>query len=251
MGGFTPLNGVRTPLRREPAGRMISRARNRVVSRGATQAHGKQLKDNGKGQPNIMKSKITTALGCILLLLGTAAQSRAQNLVQSISVNLMLYDTASSRNIVIDTQKFIYYLLGTNIPGAKLFLVSPGSGNAPGTTGALNAFLRITAGGAVLLEIPNPSQFNLYQDVVAARTSGTTIHTRAINRFSFDTGGVRAELQGISAWTIRLDLVNGTDISGAGAFVSTVNGWMDVPGIVADPAPVTGTIVINRAFPSP
>jgi hypothetical protein len=198
-----------------------------------------------------MKRKIKIAVGCALLILGTVAQSRAQNLVQSISVNLMLYDTASSRNIVIDTQKFIYYLLGTNVPGAHLYLVSPGSGNAPGTIGAFNAFLRITRGSTTLLEIPNVSQFNIYQDVVALRTTGTTIHARAINRFSFDTGGVRAELQGISAWTIRLDLVNGADISGAGAFVSTVNGWMNVPGIIKDPAPVTGTIVINRAIPGP
>ena len=57
-----------------------------------------------------------------------------------------------------------------------------------------------------------------------ARTNGPNITSHALNRFSIDSGSVRAELQGFSLWTISRRLVNGVDTSGTGIFRSSVNG---------------------------
>jgi hypothetical protein len=197
-----------------------------------------------------MKRKIRIAVAGVLLILGTVVQCHAQNLVQSLSVSLIAYDTASNRTLSIGTQQFIRYLWGTNVPNGHLYLVTP-MGNAPGSTGDLNAFLRITSGATTLLEIPSPDQFNLFQDTAALRTSGTTISSRALNRFSIDSGSVRAELQGFSTWNISLRPVNGVDVSGTGSFQSNVNGWISIVDVTQSIVPVKGSILASSPKAGP
>ncbi len=195
-----------------------------------------------------MKRQMKIAVGGLLLILGTIAQSHAQYLVQSLSVSLTAYDTVGNRTFKIGTKDLIQYFVGTNVPGGHLLLVTP-AGNAPGATGDLNAFLRITSGATTVLEIPSPTQFNLFQDVAALKTSGMTISSHALNRFSIDSGSVRAELQGISTWKIPLALVNGVDVSGSGSFQSNVNGWISIYNVTQSIVPVSGNIVASSPKP--
>jgi hypothetical protein len=195
-----------------------------------------------------MKRKIRIAVGSVLLILGTVIQSHSQNLVQALNVSLTAYDTVGNRTIYIGTPQLIRYLWGTNVPNGHLYLVTP-EGNAPGMTGALNAFLRITRGAQTILEIPSLTEFNLYQDVAALRTNGVTISGHALNRFSIDSGSVRAELQGVSTWNISRRLVSGVDVSGTGLFTSTVNGWIGIYNVTQPGVPVTGFIFAGSPRP--
>jgi len=181
----------------------------------------------------------------MLFILGTTVQSHAQNYIQSLSVSLTAYDTVGNRTFSIGTQELIQYFLGTNIPNGHLYLVTP-VGNAPGTIGDLNAFLRITEGTTTILEITSPNEFNLFQDAAASRTNKTTITIYAINRFSIDSGAIRAELQGISNWSIPRGLVNGENLSGTGSFQSNVNGWITIYNVTQPIIPIVGAIVASK-----
>jgi len=168
-------------------------------------------------------------------------QGQAQNLVQPLTVNLTAYDSGDGHTIRIGTAQFIKYLAGQDVPHGRLLLVTP-SGNAPGTIGGLGAFLRITSGNTIILEIPSPSEFNVYQDVAALTTKGAKVSGQALNRFSIDSGSVRSELQGFSKWTINTNPVHGEDVSGTGTFMSKVNGWLQIVDVTQGTAVVTGTI---------
>ena len=195
-----------------------------------------------------MKRKISIAVGSVLFILGTVVQSQAQNLVQSLNVRLTAYDTVGNQTIRIGTKELIQYFVGTNVPNGHLYLVTP-MGNVPGTTGDLNAFLRITSGATTVLEISRPDQFNLFQDSAALKTSGMKISSHALNRFSINSGSVRAELQGISTWNISQGLVNGVDVSGSGSFQSNVNGWISIYNVTQPVVPVSGSIVASSPKP--
>ena len=198
-----------------------------------------------------MKTKIKIALAAAVLILGTAAQSHAQNLVQLLNVKLYAYDnTTNSQLIKIGTSQLIQYIMGTNVPDGHLYLVTP-AGNPPGTIGNLNGFLRITSGLRTVVEIHSPTQFNIYQDVASLKTKGAVISAHALNRFSFDTGYVRGELQGLSTWNISAAPVNGVDLSGTGSFVSPVNGWMSIFNVTQASAPVSGYIYAGRPISGP
>ena len=194
-----------------------------------------------------MKRILKGTICCIAAVLGTIAQSQAANLIQELSINLVIYDTVGNRVIYADTPTFIRFLMGTNVPDGHLYLITP-PGNSPGQTGALGAHLRITRGSTTIYQIPSVSQFNLYQDVSVLTPSGNVTYAfAAINRFSFDTGYVRAELQGISTWTFFSDRINGVSLSGAGRFTSHVNGWINVYGVTHSEAPTSGTIFASKA----
>ncbi|MBC7979078.1 MAG: hypothetical protein H7Y36_00775 [Armatimonadetes bacterium] len=197
-----------------------------------------------------MKRKFRIALSGALVVFGTVLQSHAQHLVQPLTVSLTAYDTVGNKVIRIGTKELIRYLAGTNVPNGRLYLVTP-TGNPPGITGGLSAFLRITRGTNTVLEIPSPAQFNVYQDVAVLRTNGLTIFTRALNRFSFDTGSVRAELQGNSTWNISERPVAGVDVSGAGSFQSVANGWISIYNVTEKIVPINGIIVAGRPKPGP
>jgi len=195
-----------------------------------------------------MKSKIRIAVAGVLFILGTLVQSHAQYLVQSLNVSLTAYDTLDNQKIKIGTRELIQYFMGTNVTNGHLYLVTP-MGNAPGTTGNLNAFLRITSGATTVLEISSPSEFNLFQDGAALKSSGMTVSSHALNRFSIDSGSVRAELQGFSTWNISRGLVNGVDVSGTGSFQSSVNGWLTIYDVTQPIVPVKGSIVASSPKP--
>jgi len=195
-----------------------------------------------------MKQTIQIAVAISLMLIVSVANSQAQNLVQSLSVSLTAYDTVGNRTIRIGTQQLIRYFVGTNVPNGHLYLVTP-SGNTPGAIGNLNAFLRITSGSATIYEIPSPDQFNVYQDFAVLRTSGLTISSHALNRFSIDSGSVRAELQGLSNWNISQRTVSGLNMGGAGSIYAKVNGWISIYNVTDSAVPVGGLIVAGRPRP--
>lgn len=197
-----------------------------------------------------MKRKTKIAAAVVLFILGTLLPGHAQYLVQPLNVSLTAYDTVGNRTIRIGTRELIQYFAGTNVPNGHLYLVTP-VGNAAGAIGNLNAFLRITSGTTTVLEISSPNEFNIYQDYAALRTNGAAISSRALNRFSFDSGSVRAELQGISTWSVPRGLVNGVDVSGTGSFQSAVNGWMAVYNVTQTVDPIKGTITAGRPRPGP
>lgn len=190
--------------------------------------------------------KRRSKLALALVIMGMALASHAQNLVQSLTVNLTAYDAVNNREVRIGTSQLIRYLVGSNLVSGRLYLVTP-IGNAPGATGNLNAFLRISQGATTVLEIPSPGEFNLYQDYAALRTAGA----HSLNRFSIDSGSVQAELQGISTWSISHRMVGGVDVSGTGVFRSTVNGWISIFNATQDRAPVKGTIAAGSPRPGP
>jgi len=193
-----------------------------------------------------MKLKTATAVIGVLLLIGTA-QSQAQNLVQTLKVSLVGYNNETGRAFSINTADVIRYFMGTNIPGGQLQLVTP-VGNPPGSTGNLNAFLRVAQRGVPLLDVTSPTQFNLFQDTAVVVTKNATDISRAINRFSIDYGYLHAELEGFSTWKIRTTPLNGNDVSGSGSFTSTVNGTATVDGVTSF-SPVRGTITASAPKP--
>ena len=199
----------------------------------------------------IMKRQIQIGIATLLLALGVASQAGAQNLIQSLNVSLSGYDPATGKPFTITSRDLIRFFVGTNVPGGQLQLVTPVGVNAPGTTGNLGAWLRVTQQGQTILEVTSPDESNLYQDTVSMSGNGPNITTRAINRFSIAFGDLPYfELQGFSTWHIAQKTVNGVDISGSGSFTSSVNGILTV-GDGAQYAPVRGTISAGPPKPGP
>jgi len=191
---------------------------------------------------------IKIAVVSVLLMVGTLANSVAQNLVQSLTVSLTAQDPDRNRTVIITTATLIKYLVGSSVPNGRLYLVTP-AGNSPGQTDNLHAFLRVKSGSRTILEVPSPDQFNLYQDVASLRNFGSTIVlSRAINRFSLDNGTIRWELQGIADWIIFKRTSHGVDMSGAGSFTSHVNGWLQIQNVIGM-APVSGLIIAGAPSP--
>ncbi len=190
-----------------------------------------------------MKKTIKILIANALLIIGTIASTHAETLVQPLHVALKAYGDGANPSITIQTPQLIRYLVGAKVPSGHLYLVTP-VGNTPGTTGNLNAFLRIKSGTNTVAEISSPGQFNLFQDVAALRKIATNrITSRAVNRFSIDFNGVQAEFQGFSIWNIlQKTTASGVDLSGAGAFTSNVNGWISINGITDGAMPVSGII---------
>jgi len=169
----------------------------------------------------------------------TTTSGLSQSVVQNLNINLTAYNHAEAKQIKITTKDVINYFAGTNIPGGKLLLVTP-SPNEPGTLGNLNAFLRVVRNNEVIVEIPSPDNFNVYQDFAALKSSGPRTASRAIDRFSIDFNGFAAELQGFSIWTIS---------GGSGAFVANVNGAVAIDGVTDDWIPARGTVSATAPRP--
>ena len=183
----------------------------------------------------------------VFLAFGTL-EVKSANLVQAISFNLTANQGDGAKTLKITTRDVIRYFTQTNVPGARLLLVTP-DGNAPGTIDNLNAFLRVARGNEVILDVTSPDQFNFFQDSAALHVVGTHTISRAINRFSIDSGGFKAELQGFSTWNINQKLVDGVDVSGTGAFVSSVNGVGSVDGVTTGSVTMHGTVTAGPPKP--
>src|SRR6516164_8455746 len=101
-------------------------------------------------------TRITASL--TLLSLGSIAQTHAQsNLVQTLNIRLVAYNPSQNSNKVqlvrITTKDVIQAFARSAVPKGQLQLVTP-PGNQPGTTGDLNAFLRVTSGNNIVTTIP-------------------------------------------------------------------------------------------------
>jgi hypothetical protein len=192
-----------------------------------------------------MKNKTAIAVAILSLVLGTFLPAHAQEIVQSLQVNLVIYDAAGRGTITIGTSQLIRHFTGSNVHNGRLLLVTP-AGNAPGEIGNLNAFLRIKRGSETVLEIHSPTEFNIYQDVAPLRPGGTPRFIRAVNRFSIDSGSIRAELQGIGLWSVPRRTVNGVNVSGTGSFQCSVNGWISIFNVTQSDVPVRGVIIAGQ-----
>jgi hypothetical protein len=192
-----------------------------------------------------MKKQNMIVIVLLTFILGMAGPSRAQEIIQSLNVNLTLYGAAGHGNIRIGTKELIRHFTGTNVPNGHLYLVTP-AGNTPGIIGNLNAYLRITQGQTTILEIHSPTEFNLYQDVAPLPSSGTPRLIRALNRFSIDSGSIRAELQGIGLWSVPRRAIGGVDVSGEGSFHCDVNGWISIFNVTESVAPARGIITAGQ-----
>jgi hypothetical protein len=208
-----------------------------------------------------MKRAILTTMTGASLALGAFAQTNAPdtnapsngNLVQPLTFKLTAYNQNDSGNVKmvrITTKDVINYFNGGPVSGGQLLLVTP-PGNAPGTTGDLNAFLRVVRGRNTIVEVPSPDSFNLFQDSAVVQGNGNHSTVHALNRFSIDFGQFHSELAGFSSWNINSKTVGGVDTGGSGAFVSTVNGVATVDGVTASGVPAQGTVSAGAPKPGP
>lgn len=176
-------------------------------------------------------SKVLVIAG--MAVLGGVANSTAQ-VQQSISFSLTVYDQTDTgvRALRLSNKDIIANLVGTNVPGAHLWLIQP---NDPGVdgNGTIGAFLRVRdAHGNILAETTTDS-FNIYQNTA----SQTDSRTYAWNGFSLSFGGLGAELFGTAVWTKMFH-----SPGGLGSFRCSVNGYCALGGITAGQEPCIGSI---------
>jgi len=197
-------------------------------------------------------------MSAILALAGITTQCAAQsNLIQTLSVNLTLYnqtsstDTSSTAQLIrVNTKDLIQLFVGTNVPKGQLLLVTP-PGNPPGTTGNLGATLRVMSGNTDIVDIPLLTGFDLFQNVAVVNVKGTHITSYAYNHFSFAFGNFAAEVLGYATWNIVEKTVDGIDLSGSGAFSAAVNGQATITGVTQTDVPAQGTITAGAPKPGP
>ena len=167
----------------------------------------------------------------MVLCMGLVWSSQAQ-VQQSISISLNVYNQTASgvRTVRVSTRDVIRFLAGgNNVPGGKLWLVMP-SDPSPDGSGNIGAFLRVTGSDGTIIDTSSDS-FNVYQTV----SSQTASRTVAFNQFSFDFGGLGAELYGTATWSGKIR-------GGQGSFHCTVSGHCAVGGETDGEMPCTGSI---------
>ena len=167
-------------------------------------------------------------------VLGLVANGQAQ-VQQSISFSLTLRDQTDTgvRVLRVTTRDVIANLVGTNVPGGRLWLVMPDDPNPDGS-GNIHAFLRVTDSRGNNIIDTTSSSFNIYQTF--SSQAGTRIF--AWNQFSLDFGGLGAEIYGTATWT-RSPLGPG----GQGSFHCTVSGHCGLGGVSNGQVPCTGSII--------
>jgi hypothetical protein len=168
-------------------------------------------------------------------VLGFAASGKAQ-VQQSINFSLTLRDQTDTgvRLLHISNRDVIANLVGTNVPGARLWLIMP-SDPSPGANGNIGAFLRVTDGQGNVLAETDSSTFNIYQTFSSQTPTGSRIF--AFNQFSLDFGGLGAELYGTATWT-----KSPGGPGGQGSFVCSVSGHCGLGGVSNGEVPCTGSI---------
>src|ERR1051326_8055818 len=168
-----------------------------------------------------------------IAVLGCVANSRAQ-VQQSINFSLTVYDQTDTgvRALRLSNKDIIQNLVGTNVPGAHLWLVMPVDPGVDGN-GTICAFLRVVeARGNILAETTTDS-FNIYQNTAAENSN----RTYAWNGFSLSFGGLGAELYGTAIWSQSMN-----SAGGLGSFHCSVNGYCALGGITAGQEPCVGAI---------
>lgn len=180
-----------------------------------------------------MKRVLKTLAIAGITILGLAASCQAQ-VQQSITINFTVYNQTETgiRTVKISNRDIIANLVGTNVPGGKLWLVMP-SDPTPDGNGSIGAALRVTdARGNVIVDTTSDS-FNVYVNFQSQ--AGT--RTYAWNQFSFLFGGLGAEVYGTAPWS-----KSSSGGSGLGAFHCTVSGHCGLGGTTNGDMPCTGTI---------
>ena len=174
-------------------------------------------------------------------VLGFVANGKAQ-VQQSISFSLTLYNQTDTgvHALHVGTRDVIENLVGTNVPGGKLWLVMP-TDPTPGGNGNIGASLRVTdSAGNVIVETTSAS-FNIYQTT----SSQTPTRTVAWNQFSLSFGGLGAELYGTAIWT-----KSARGPGGQGSFHCSVSGHCGLGGVTDGEKPCTGSIIGGAPRPA-
>ena len=168
-------------------------------------------------------------------VLGFVANGKAQ-VQQSISFSLTLYDQTdtSVRTLRVSTRDVIENLVGTNVPGGKLWLVMP-TDPSPDGNGNIGAFLRVTDSRGNIIVDTTSDSFNIYQTFSSQTSTGT--RTYAWNQFSLAFGGIGAELFGTATWS-----KSSQGPGGQGSFHCSVSGHCGLGGISNGEVPCTGSI---------
>jgi hypothetical protein len=181
-----------------------------------------------------MKSLSKTLAIAGMAVLGFVSHGQAQ-VQQSISFSLTLRDQTDTgvRTIRITNRDVIANLVGTNVPGARLWLVMPND-PSPDGSGNIHAFLRVADSRGNVLVDTDSSTFNIYQTF----SSQTGTRTYAWNQFSLDFGGLGAELYGTATWSKSS---NGS--GGQGSFQCTVSGHCALGGVSNGQVPCTGSVI--------
>ena len=178
-----------------------------------------------------MSLKVLAIAGATVL--GCVANSTAQ-VQQSISFSLTLYDQTDTgvRALRVSTRDVIENLVGTNVPGGRLWLVMP-TAPSPDGNGNIGAFLRVTDSRGNIIVDTTSDSFNIYQTF--SSQSGTRIV--AWNQFSLSFGGLGAELYGTATWSN-----SSRGPGGQGSFHCSVSGHCGLGGITNGEVPCTGSI---------
>jgi len=175
-----------------------------------------------------------------MAFLGFVANSTAQ-VQQSINFSLTLYNQTDTgiRPLRISTRDVIANLVGTNVPGGRLWLVMP-TDPSPDENGNIGAFLRVTDSRGNIMAETTSDYFNIYQTFFSQ--SGARLV--AWNQFSLSFGGLSAELYGTAIWSKSL-----RGPGGQGSFHCSVSGHSGLGGVSDGDVPCTG--VISGGAPRP
>ena len=113
-------------------------------------------------------------------VLGFTANGEAQ-VQQSISFSFALFNQTDTgvRALRVSTRDVIVNLVGTNVPGGRLWLVMP-TDPSPDESGNIGAFLRVTDSRGNIIVETTSDYFNIYQPTF----SQTATSTYAWNQFS-------------------------------------------------------------------
>src|ERR1041385_5554940 len=181
-----------------------------------------------------MKRLLKALIIAGVAVLGFVANSKAQ-VQQSISFSLTLFNQtdAGVRTVRVSTRDVIANLVGTNVPGGKLWLVMHNE-PSPDSSGNIGAWLRVTDSRGNIIVETTSDYFNIYQP----NFSQTATQTYGWNQFSLAFGGLSAELYGLGVWNKGL-----RGPGGQGAFHSTVSGHCGVGGVTDGDVPCTGSVV--------
>src|ERR1041385_153880 len=180
------------------------------------------------------QKRVGEVLGIVAVtFLGFAANCKAQ-VQQTISFSLTVFNQTETgiRAVRVSTKDVIANMVGTNVPGGRLYVVMP-SDPAPDDNGNIGAFLRATdARGNILAETTSDS-FNIYQPV----SSQTPGHIIAWNQFSLAISGLFAEVYGTATWSKGFG-----GPGGQGSFHCSVSGHCGVGGITDGDRPCIGSV---------
>jgi hypothetical protein len=166
-------------------------------------------------------------------VLGFAANGKSQ-VQQSISFSLTVYNQSDTgvRAVHITNRDIIENMTGTNVAGAKLWVIMPDA-PTPDANDNIGAFLRVTDSKGNVLAETTSDTFNIYQH----SSSQTGNRTYAWNQFSIAIGALSTELYGTATWS-----KSSQGPGGLGSFHCSVSGSCELSGVTSGSMPCTGSV---------